>query len=170
MAKSSGQGLPWEIWGITTPSLTMTTGPKAQPRCHQLQATLGGLWTFCPITCREEGSAKVTVMVLNAITKWKAAMSCTAPTGLGLAPTATFMTYKPLLVELALLCAVTCGKSFAVAATIFNPLQRCLWVSGVGWEQWVQGPRPDGGLILLVSAGSGDTGGLRKSGGAGEGR
>lgn len=75
---------------------------------------------------------EVPVTVPDAITEWKAGMFCTAPTGLGLAPTVTLLTFKPFFVELALPYAVTRGEAFTLAATVFNYLRQCLRVSGVG--------------------------------------
>jgi hypothetical protein len=42
----------------------------------------------------EEGSAEMVVTVPDAITEWKAAMFCTAPVGLGLAPATTLTVFK----------------------------------------------------------------------------
>ncbi|EOA99698.1 Alpha-2-macroglobulin-like protein 1, partial [Anas platyrhynchos] len=76
------------------------------------------LWELVPVG--EEGSAEVPVTVPNAITEWTAGMFCTAPTGLGLAPTVTLLTFKPFFVELVLPYAVTRGKTFTLAATVFS--------------------------------------------------
>ncbi|XP_035203626.1 alpha-2-macroglobulin-like isoform X2 [Oxyura jamaicensis] len=84
------------------------------------------LWELVPVG--EEGSAEVPVTVPDAITEWTAGMFCTAPMGLGLSPTITLLTFKPFFVELALPYAVTQGKAFTLAATVFNYLRQSLRV------------------------------------------
>ncbi|NXC40581.1 A2MG protein, partial [Penelope pileata] len=109
----------YEREGVTKPRIWQYVAP---------QTDLLGPWLWDLIPVGEDGSAEVTVTVPDAVTEWKVGMFCTAPVGLGLAPTATLMAYKAFVLELALPHAVTCGKAFAVAATIFNYLQQCLRV------------------------------------------
>ncbi|NXI62426.1 A2ML1 protein, partial [Anseranas semipalmata] len=84
------------------------------------------LWDLVPVG--EEGSTEVPVTVPDAITEWTAGMFCTAPVGLGLAPTVTLTAFKPFFVELALPYAVIRGETFTLSATVFNYLRQCLRV------------------------------------------
>lgn len=83
------------------------------------------------------------VTVPDAITEWTAGMFCTAPMGLGLSRTVTLTAFKPFFVELALPYAVTRGKTFTLAATVFSYLRQSLRVSGGGggrgWGLWPGG-------------------------------
>ncbi|XP_068517179.1 alpha-2-macroglobulin-like isoform X1 [Anas acuta] len=102
---------------------------EPRPRQDQaLQKDFPGTWLWELVPVGEEGSAEVPVTVPNAITEWTAGMFCTAPTGLGLAPTVTLLTFKPFFVELALPYAVTRGKTFTLAATVFSYLRQSLRV------------------------------------------
>ncbi|XP_040392971.1 alpha-2-macroglobulin-like isoform X4 [Cygnus olor] len=92
------------------------------------QKDFPGTWLWELVPVGEEGSVEVPVTVPDAITDWKAGMFCTAPTGLGIAPTVTLLTFKPFFVELALPYAVTRGEAFTLAATVFNYLQQSLRV------------------------------------------
>ncbi|NWZ25383.1 A2MG protein, partial [Asarcornis scutulata] len=107
---------------------------EPRPRQDQaLQKDFPGTWLWELVPVGEEGSAEVPVPVPDAITEWTAGMFCTAPTGLGLAPTVTLLTFKPFFVELALPYAVTQGKTFTLAATVFNYLRQSLRVSVCVW-------------------------------------
>ncbi|NXC40583.1 A2ML1 protein, partial [Penelope pileata] len=95
----------------------------AAPRAHFPETWL---WDLVPVG--DDGSAEVTVTVPDAITEWKAGMFCTAPVGLGVAPTTTLTVFKPFFVELALPYAVIRGEAFSLIATVFNYLRQCLRV------------------------------------------
>ncbi|NXI62413.1 A2ML1 protein, partial [Anseranas semipalmata] len=104
---------------------------EAQPRPWQDLAPRKdflGTWLWELVPVGEEGSAEVPVTVPDAITGWTAGMFCTAPVGLGLAPTVTLTAFKPFFLELALPHTVTRGETFNLSATVFNYLRQCLRV------------------------------------------
>ncbi|XP_010153262.1 PREDICTED: alpha-2-macroglobulin-like protein 1, partial [Eurypyga helias] len=84
------------------------------------------LWDLVPVG--DGGSEEVTVTVPDTITQWEAGMFCTAPQGLGLAPSTTLTAFKPFFVELALPYAVVRHEAFTLVATVFNYLRQCLRV------------------------------------------
>ncbi|NXL85239.1 A2ML1 protein, partial [Alectura lathami] len=103
-----------------------TTATEEEPAAPRVHFPETWLWDLVPVG--KEGSAELTVTAPDAITEWKAGMFCTAPVGLGLAPTTTLTVFKPFFVELALPYAVIRGEAFSLAATVFNYLRQCLRV------------------------------------------
>ncbi|XP_030632003.1 alpha-2-macroglobulin [Chanos chanos] len=85
-------------------------------------------WIWDLITVDNSGSVDVVKKVPDTITKWEAGAFCMSPVGFGLAPNVGLTAFQPFFVSLTLPYSVVRGEVFALKATVFNYLSKCITV------------------------------------------
>ncbi|XP_062335112.1 alpha-2-macroglobulin-like protein 1 [Osmerus eperlanus] len=84
------------------------------------------IWDLVPVG--NSGSVTVQKTVPDTITQWAAGAFCMSPVGLGLAPSTALTAFQPFFVSLTLPYSVIRGEVFALRATVFNYLTKCIMV------------------------------------------
>ncbi|XP_032869077.1 alpha-2-macroglobulin-like [Amblyraja radiata] len=106
------------------PIASVSTGPRQL----QVRQYFPETWRWDLIPVGPEGRASVELTIPDTITEWKGSVFCNGETGFGLSPTASFTTFKPFFLELALPYAVVRSEGFTLKAKLFNYLAHSLMV------------------------------------------
>ncbi|KAM8924770.1 alpha-2-macroglobulin-like protein 1 [Pelodytes ibericus] len=85
-------------------------------------------WIWKQVVIGPSGKAAIDVQVPHTITEWMATTVCMADVGLGLAETASLLSFKPMFIQTSLPFSMVRGETFALNASVFNYLNSALMV------------------------------------------
>ncbi|XP_056298071.1 alpha-2-macroglobulin isoform X2 [Pseudoliparis swirei] len=85
------------------------------------------IWDLVPVGAG--GSVEVEQTVPDTVTRWAASAFCVAAAGFGVAPGVGLTAFQPFFVSLTLPYSVVRGEAFALKATVFNYLSKCIMVN-----------------------------------------
>ncbi|XP_055487408.1 LOW QUALITY PROTEIN: murinoglobulin-2-like [Leucoraja erinacea] len=131
-ARYGAEGMPGPPERVQNVMYSMVESGAARdslgPRQLQVRQYFPETWLWDLIPVGPEGRASVELTIPDAITEWKGSVFCNGETGFGLSPTASFTTFKPFFLELALPYAVVRSEGFTLKAKLFNYLAHSLMV------------------------------------------